>query len=348
MPIKVLGLLGSPRRKGNNELLLDQALSGAQSEGAEVEKIILNELDITPCQACGGCLPAGECIIQDDMEQIYPELKLAQHLILASPVFFLDLPAQVKLLIDRCQCLWVWRSVLTHSIGSGQRRGLLILTASCSDPRQFQPLLPPVRAFFNTLGITYWGELLFSGLEERGEVLYRSETLEQAFRAGAKLVKGEEIGPLLPEAFLYPIGWVRNSYRETLPGGWETTESELIIEPELEPALDGLEDFSHLIVLFWMHSAKYEGQVKIHPQGRKEMPLVGLLASRSPHRPNPIGMTVVRLLEHRGRLLRVQGLDAIDGTPIIDLKPYLPSDEVPGAQRPKWVASISKGYHAGI
>jgi len=336
MPVRVLGLLGSPRRKGNNELLLDQALSGAQSEGAKVEKVVLNELNIAPCQACGQCLSSGECAIRDDMEQVYPELKLAQHLILASPVFFLGLPAQVKLLVDRCQCLWVERNVLLRSTGPAQRRGLLISTASSSDPRQFQPLLPTVRAFFNTIGITYWGELLLSGLEERGEVLHHPEALEQAFKAGAKLVKGEEIGPLLPQAFVYPIGWVRNSYRETPPEGWEATESELIIEPELEPALDGLESFSHLIVLFWMHSAKYKGQVKTHPQGRGEMPLVGLLASRSPHRPNPVGMTVVKLLECQGWVLRVKGLDAFDGTPIIDLKPYLPSDEIHQAKRPKW------------
>ncbi len=343
MSVKVLGLLGSPRRKGNNELLLDQALSGAQSEGAKVEKMVLNDLDITPCQACGQCLSTGECVIRDDMERIYPELKLAQHLILASPVFFLGLPAQAKLLIDRCQCLWAGRNALPHPERSTQRRGLLILTASGSDLRQFQPLLSTVRAFFATLGITYRGELLFGGLEERGEVLHHPGALERAFEAGAKLVKGEEIGPLLHQTPFYPIGWVRNSYREAPPEGWERTESELVIEPEVEPALDGLEDFSHLIVLFWMHSAKYEGQVKIHPQGRKEMPLVGLLASRSPHRPNPIGMTVVRLLERQGRVLRVRGLDAFDGTPIIDLKPYLSSDEIPDAKRPEWVRGLEKG-----
>lgn len=335
--------MGSPRRKDNSELLLDQALSGAQREGAKVEKMVLNELDITPCQACGQCLSTGECVIRDDMERIYPELKLAQHLILASSVFFLGLPAQTKLLIDRCQCLWAGRNALSYSARFNQRRGLLILTTSGSDPRQFQPLLSTVRAFFATLEITYWGELLFGGLEERGEVLHHPGVLERAFEAGAKLVRGEEIGSLLPQALLYPIGWVRNSCRETPLEGWEGAESELVIEPELEPALDGLEGFSHLIVLFWMHSAKYEGQVKIHPQGREEMPLVGLLASRSPHRPNPIGMTVVRLLERRGRVLRVRGLDAFNETPIIDLKPYLSSDEIPDAKRPEWVRGLERG-----
>ncbi len=342
MTTRVLGLLGSPRRKGNNEILLDQALAGAQSQGAQVEKVVLNELDLTPCQSCDECLSTGECAIHDDMEQLYPKLRLADHIILASPVFFLGLTAQTKILIDRCQCLWAERKMLHYPANLGQRRGLLISTASRHGSQQFQALLPTTRSFFATLGLSYWGELLLSDLEERGEVLSRPEALRQAFEAGVKLVRGEKVSLNPSPISLRPIGWVRNRYRESPNDGWEGKNSKLVIEPELEPALEGLEGFSHLIVLFWMQLANYEGELKVHPRGRKGVPLIGLLASRSPHRPNPIGVTIVKLLERRGRVLWVKGLDAFDGTPIIDIKPYLPSDEVHQAKRPEWAANVGK------
>lgn len=340
MPAKVLAFLGSPRRKSNNEILLDQALAGAESQGAEVEKLVLNELELTPCQSCGQCLSTGECAIHDDMEQLYPKLKISDHLILASPVFFLGLSAQTKILIDRCECLWAEKKLLQHSTKTDRRKGLFISTASRYNPRQFQALLPTVRAFFATLGLCYWGELLFNGLEERGEVLGRPEALEQAFEAGVKLVRGEEIGPNLPPISLRPIGWVRNCYQEHPKEGWREASSELLIEPELEPALEGLEGFSHIVVLFWMQLAEYKGQAKVHPRGRKDLPLVGLFSSRTPSRPNPVGITVVKLIARHGRVLQVKGLDALDGTPVIDIKPYLPFDEVHEVRRPDWVKAI--------
>ncbi len=115
-----------------------------------------------------------------------------------------------------------------------------------------------------------------------------------------------------------------------------------MVDSSLTEALDGLEGFSHIIVLYWMHQiTTTQLTLKIHPQGRQELPLVGLFATRSPYRPNPIGKTTVRLLERRGNLLRVEGLDATDGTPVIDIKPYLPEyDSVTNAKVPPWVINL--------
>jgi tRNA-Thr(GGU) m(6)t(6)A37 methyltransferase TsaA len=103
--------------------------------------------------------------------------------------------------------------------------------------------------------------------------------------------------------------------------------SKLVIDSDLAGITDGLEDFSHLLVLYWAHLVPPEGRsiIRAHPMGRKELPLVGIFATCSPARPNNICATVVRLLKCRGNTLTVEGLDALDGSPIVDIKPYNPS-----------------------
>lgn len=100
--------------------------------------------------------------------------------------------------------------------------------------------------------------------------------------------------------------------------------SELMINPELDGILDGLEDFSHALVLYWPHLLPFHGRslIKVHPMGQKEFPLVGVFSTCSPARPNPILVTTVRIIEKMENILKVQGLEAIDGSPIIDIKPY--------------------------
>ena len=109
--------------------------------------------------------------------------------------------------------------------------------------------------------------------------------------------------------------------------GFVPTVSELVITPEFEGLLDGIEDFSHALVLYWAHFVGPEGRslIKVHPMGRKDLPLVGIFSTCSPARPNPVCISAVRILERQGLILRVEGLDAVDGSPVVDIKPYLPS-----------------------
>jgi len=138
---------------------------------------------------------------------------------------------------------------------------------------------------------------------------------------------------------LKAIGKVSNEVTQPRRQGWEKVISEIVIDSRLTQALDGLDGFSHIKVLFWMHQlAAGEVPLKVHPRGDPENPLVGLFATRSPRRPNPIGETTVRLLERRGNILRVEGLDAVCGTPVVDIKPYIPgNDSVADARVPSWV-----------
>lgn len=138
---------------------------------------------------------------------------------------------------------------------------------------------------------------------------------------------------------LKPIGVVRSEVEERGRRDWRGVDSEIVVTPALAEALDGLEEFSHIVVLFWMHRAPPGARsvTRVHPQMRQDLPELGVFATRSPHRPNPLGLAVVELVERRGQVLKVRGLDAIDGTPVLDLKPYLPSDLVPQARMPEWV-----------
>jgi tRNA-Thr(GGU) m(6)t(6)A37 methyltransferase TsaA len=145
------------------------------------------------------------------------------------------------------------------------------------------------------------------------------------------------------ELTLRPIGRVVKG--RPWPAGhdrWQEREAEIEIDAAWTEALDGIEEFSHVWVVWWLD--RYDQppeRKKVHPEGREEMPLVGIFATRSPRRPNPVAMTVVQLLERRGARLRVRGLDAFEGTPVLDLKPYLRrGDLVPEATTPDWLERL--------
>ena len=145
----------------------------------------------------------------------------------------------------------------------------------------------------------------------------------------------------LPAITIKPIGIVRNEAKEVTPldsRDWGKIVSEIAIDSRLTAALDGLDEFSHIVVLYWMHKVtKTKVPLKVHPRGKKELPLVGLFATRAPNRPNRIGKTTVRLLERHGNILKVKGLDALDGSPVFDIKPYIPRDDLLGAKVPPWI-----------
>jgi tRNA (adenine37-N6)-methyltransferase len=145
---------------------------------------------------------------------------------------------------------------------------------------------------------------------------------------------------------LKPIGKVRNSVRKKKRDGWESIVSEVVVDPKYEDGLEGIEDYSHLSILFWLSrvSPKVRGRrLKIHPRSRLDLPLVGLFSTRTQYRPNPIGLTLVQLLKRQKNILRVRGLDALDGTPVIDIKPISPRTEFPTRSRvPEWYHRLWK------
>ena len=145
-----------------------------------------------------------------------------------------------------------------------------------------------------------------------------------------------------PELSLRPIGRVVQGPSCPPEEGWEGREARVEIDPAWAGALEGIEEFSHVWILWWLdRSGSLPEDLRVHPERREELPRVGILATRSPVRPNPLAMTVVALLGREGRWLRVRGLDACEGTPVLDVKPYLRrGDLVPEATVPAWLEQL--------
>jgi multimeric flavodoxin WrbA len=190
--VNVLGIFGSPRKGGNTELLLEETLRGAETEGAKVTRLHLSDFTITPCKECHGCDTTGNCVILDDMQKIYPKLLEADVLILASPIFFYGVTAWTKALIDRCQALWSRKYLLKDpSLGKEgkKRKGFFLSVGATKGPRVFEGAILTVKYFFDVLNAEYVGELVFRGVEAKADILKHAEALQQAFEAGRKLVR---------------------------------------------------------------------------------------------------------------------------------------------------------------
>ncbi len=139
---------------------------------------------------------------------------------------------------------------------------------------------------------------------------------------------------------LKPIGVAKNSEKESRFGSFSGVVSEIIVDDKFTDALNSIEDYSHVIIVYWMDKVK--SYVITHrPQGNPDVPVVGIFACRCPPRPNPIAITTVELVERKGNKIKIKGLDILDGTPIIDIKPYWPIyDKVKDGRIPDWVNKL--------
>ncbi|KKO18652.1 MAG: flavodoxin family protein [Candidatus Brocadia sp.] len=188
---KIVAIFGSPRADGNSDILLNHAIQGAVSDGVEVQKIVVRDLHIAPCNSCGGCFEKGVCVIRDDMQQLYSFFVEADGIIIASPIYFMGVSAQLKALIDRCQAFWARKYILHLPVREGARtaNGFFIATAARSSGEElFTGAIKTMKAFFHVLDTKYVGDLLCCGLEEKGMVSTKRHLLEKAFDAGKQLL----------------------------------------------------------------------------------------------------------------------------------------------------------------
>jgi multimeric flavodoxin WrbA len=190
--MKVLGIMGSPRRQSNTEILLDKALEGAKEAGAEVEKVLVSKLRISPCLEIYACFKDGNCSIKDDMQTLYDKLLEADHIIFASPIFFYGITSQAKAVVDRCQALWARR----HVLGMGkedkrERRGLFISVGATRGEKLFDGAVLTVKYFFDAVGVKYSGDLLIRAIDNKAQIGEHPAALEDAFRLGQELVRGK-------------------------------------------------------------------------------------------------------------------------------------------------------------
>jgi multimeric flavodoxin WrbA len=190
--VKVLGLFGSPRRGGNTDLLLEEMLRGAEEAGAHIERIIISKLTFSSCIECHGCDETGECVLHDDMKEVYPKLLEADHIILASPIFFYGVTAFAKALIDRVQSLWMrkYRKKVPRENPRRTKKGFFISAGATQGAKLFDGALLTVKYFFDALDADFAGQLLFTGMEEKGDIRNYPTALRDAFEAGKALVEG--------------------------------------------------------------------------------------------------------------------------------------------------------------
>ena len=187
--MKTIAFLGSPRKGGNTELLLDQVIRGIGETGGEVRAFNLNLLKIRPCQDCGGCEQTGACILDDDMGPLYHEIRTADRIILASPIFFFGLSAQAKTLVDRCQSFWCEKYLLKKPLPEGPhaRKGLLILVGGMKKEVGVECGNASATAFFRTISVKEHQVLSFLGVDAKGAIREHPTALHEAFEAGKAL-----------------------------------------------------------------------------------------------------------------------------------------------------------------
>lgn len=195
--MKIIAVYGSPRNKGNTTRLLKRAVEGAREEGAEVEELMLTDLKMSPCLEIYGCRKTGRCVIRDDFQPIYDKLLACDGLMVASPIFFCSVSAQTKILIDRCQSLWVkkyWIEKAQYGQWQHKRKGLFISVGATKGKKLFNGALLTIKYFFDVIDTQLWETLLYRGLDFEGDVLTHPEYLDEAHTAGKKLAKAIQVG----------------------------------------------------------------------------------------------------------------------------------------------------------
>ena len=184
---QIIALYGSPRRKGNTAMLMKRAVQGARDAGASVEEVFLRDLKMSPCLEIYACKNAGKCAIKDDFQKIRDRILEVDGLILASPVFFYTVSAHTKILMDRCQSMWVkkyWVDEEKIRKIASPRKGLFIAVGATRGKKLFDGILLTVKYFFDVMDMEVWQSLLYRGLDFEGDVLKHPDYLDEAYATG--------------------------------------------------------------------------------------------------------------------------------------------------------------------
>ena len=183
----IVALYGSPRRKGNTSTLLKEAVRGVRDAGGEVEEFVLRDLKISPCLEIYACKESGRCAIRDDFQRLHDSFDRCRGVMLASPVFFYSVSAITKVMMDRCQSLWVrkyWIDGVKFGKGIPTKKGLFISAGATHGNQLFNGILLTVRYFLDALDAELWRSLLYRGLDLEGDVDKHPRYLEESYQAG--------------------------------------------------------------------------------------------------------------------------------------------------------------------
>ncbi|MFO7839510.1 MAG: flavodoxin family protein, partial [Desulfosalsimonadaceae bacterium] len=183
---------------GNTAALVNRAVDGARDAGAEVDEIVLRDFRISPCLEIYGCKEAGECVIKDDFQEIRDRILVCRGLVVATPIFFYTVSAHLKLLMDRCQSLWVkkyWIDKTQYNQWTPVRRGFVIAAGATKGKKLFDGTLLTMKYFFDVLDMELWDSLLVRGVDFAGDVLYQPDAMEAAYERGRALAQSFREAP---------------------------------------------------------------------------------------------------------------------------------------------------------
>jgi putative NADPH-quinone reductase len=196
MAVTVLGVSGSPRRHGNTETLLDSFLEGAGEAGAEVEKVVIRNLEHQSCRGCNACTKTGICVVHDDFTPLFDKILTVDIIALASPIYSMGITAELKSLIDRGQFLWARKFVLKNLFFDydhiRSHKGLFLSTAGQNWDHVFDGAFPVVTAFFNDSGFEYYDNIIANNMDEYGGIQGHPTILQEARKTGEKVVREVE------------------------------------------------------------------------------------------------------------------------------------------------------------
>jgi len=190
---KIAAIYGSPRKDGNTAILMDQFLKGVEEREdypeaeVEIKKILVSSLDISPCRECCSCSKTGECIILDDMQDVYKILLGADFIAVASPIFFTTVSGYLKALIDRCQRLWVLKYEHNKRIVKKARNGIFISTSGSGSRTIFECSRKVIRSFFDVLFVDYFTDFVFNNMDKKGDILKDERSLSALYEFGKKM-----------------------------------------------------------------------------------------------------------------------------------------------------------------
>jgi multimeric flavodoxin WrbA len=192
MTVTVLGISGSPHRHGNTETLLDSFLEGARAAGATVEKVVLKDLDYSPCRGCNACHKTGECVVKDDAIALFDKILASDCIAVSSPIYTMGITAELKGLIDRGQYLWARKFILKTLFFTDehikQHKGFFISTAGQNWDHVFDGAFPAITAIFNGTGFEYYDNIITNNMDEFKGIKNHPTALRDAFEKGQNVV----------------------------------------------------------------------------------------------------------------------------------------------------------------
>jgi multimeric flavodoxin WrbA len=188
--MKVLAIYGSPRRNGNTSLLLRELVKAVKERGADTTEIAICDLTIQPCVADYSCAKTGMCFIKDAMEDIYQHFIEHDCIVIAAPIFFYNVNAQTKTLIDRSQALWARKYILKQPItpDGKKKKGVFISVGATKGSKLFDGTLLTMKYFFDVVEAEFFKSLLYKNIDAAGDILKHPTALQEAYELGQSLV----------------------------------------------------------------------------------------------------------------------------------------------------------------